>query len=325
MRIRRRRPIVFAFLAGFLAIGAAFGGVALGTEPAAAGLTTDWVDSMEPVDHRPVHGTESRDATGRSVPAVAASASADRITGWVTSDRSARAPRSWRLSAPFAQAEDGDEGGGDDSDENGAETHVINITVPSDEVQYTLTAPGLAPSNDVDLVDTDGNDTNQDTIQGDAATGFIGNGNYDAYRFTGPIERVRIESNRIEELSVRIDGESVDPRTLTGEETATPTTEEPTTTETVTTEPTTDGAITTETPTTTGTPTARTTTETVTTSTPSTDAATTAPTADPPTSTPGLGSESGESGFTLVMFVLIGVLSGLLLATSLMYVVRSDR
>ena len=327
------------------------------------------------------------------------------------------------LPAPFAQADDGD---GDDSNGDDEETHVINISTPGDPVEYTLTAPGLSPESDVDIDDDDGNESNQDVIRGDTATGFISDGNHDAYSFTGSIDTVRLESENGDALDVTIDGEPVDPRTLTGEgetetATTTATTAEPTTTTRTSIPRTTETTRTTETdgahvidvsapgddveytltapgleptdsvevgenaagaanpetvrgntafgtigngrddtyeftgsvdavrlesndidkldvtidgepvdprtltdePETTAATATTGSTGTATTAVPTTTTAGPATTAD---AGGGSGqSESGQSGFGMVMFVLIGVVSGLVLAAALVYVVGSDR
>ena len=104
-------------------------------------------------------------------------------------------------SAPFAQAD--------------GETHVINITNPDDNVEYRLTAPGLDPVAPYVEVGEDAEDAeNPEVIRGNTVFGTIGGGAYDTYRFAGPIENVQLDSGNIEALEVRIDGESVDPRTL---------------------------------------------------------------------------------------------------------------
>jgi septal ring-binding cell division protein DamX len=247
-------------------------------------------------------------------------------------------------SAPFAQADDED----DEDDEDEEDTRVINITNAGENVEYTLTAPSLDPVAPYVEVGENAEDAeNPDVVRGDTAFGVIGGGAYDTYRFTGPIEDVELQSGNIEELEVRIDGESVDPRTLNGEETETAT-ETPTPTTTATATPT---ATETETATTT------TATETATTTATTTETATETPTATPtatatetasetaaptststagPSPTPSAtttdstpttavsgGESDGGGGFTLLMYVLIGVITGLVLAASLAYVVRS--
>jgi septal ring-binding cell division protein DamX len=244
-------------------------------------------------------------------------------------------------SAPFAQADDED-------DEDEEDTRVINITNAGENVEYTLTAPSLDPVAPYVEVGENAEDAeNPDVVRGDTAFGVIGGGAYDTYRFTGPSEDVELQSGNIEELEVRIDGESVDPRTLNGEETETAT-ETPTPTTTATATPT---ATETETATTT------TATETATTTATTTETATETPTATPtatatetasetaaptststagPSPTPSAtttdstpttavsgGESDGGGGFTLLMYVLIGVITGLVLAASLAYVVRS--
>lgn len=235
-------------------------------------------------------------------------------------------------SAPFAQADDED-------DEDEEDTRVINITNAGENVEYTLTAPSLDPVAPYVEVGENAEDAeNPDVVRGDTAFGVIGGGAYDTYRFTGPIEDVELQSENIEELEVRIDGESVDPRTLSGEETETATeTPTPTTTATVTptaTETATTTATTTETATETPTATmTATATETATAS--ETAAPTSTSTAGPsptpsataadstPTTAVSGGESGGGGGFTLLMYVLIGVITGLVLAASLAYVVRS--
>ena len=249
-------------------------------------------------------------------------------------------------SAPFAQADDED-------DEDEEDTRVINITNAGENVEYTLTAPSLDPVAPYVEVGENAEDAeNPDVVRGDTAFGVIGGGAYDTYRFTGPIEDVELQSENIEELEVRIDGESVDPRTLSGEETETATeTPTPTTTATVTPTATeTETATTTTTATTTATETATTTATTTETATETPTATTTAtatetasetaaptststagpsptPSATAADSTPTTAVSGGESGggggFTLLMYVLIGVITGLVLAASLAYVVRS--
>ena len=242
-------------------------------------------------------------------------------------------------SAPFAQAD--------------GETHVINITNPDENVEYTLTAPGLDPVAPYVEVGENAEDAeNPEVIRGTTVFGTIGNGAYDTYRFAGPIENVQLDSENIEALEVRIDGESVDPRTLDGEETETAT-ETPTPTATATTTPTATETATarttttetaTETPTATETETITRTTETATetetatatasetaastnasTASPSPTPSATATDSTPTTATPsgGSGGESSGGEFTLLMYILIGVVSGLVLAASLAYVVRS--
>jgi septal ring-binding cell division protein DamX len=252
-------------------------------------------------------------------------------------------------SAPFAQADDED-------DEDEEDTRVINITNAGENVEYTLTAPSLDPVAPYVEVGENAEDAeNPDVVRGDTAFGVIGGGAYDTYRFTGPIEDVELQSGNIEELEVRIDGESVDPRTLNGEETETAT-ETPTPTTTATATPT---ATETETATTTTTTATTTATETATTTATTTETATETPTATPtatatetatasetaaptststagPSPTPSAtttdstpttavsgGESDGGGGFTLLMYVLIGVITGLVLAASLAYVVRS--
>jgi hypothetical protein len=249
-------------------------------------------------------------------------------------------------SAPFAQADDED-------DEDEEDTRVINITNAGENVEYTLTAPSLDPVAPYVEVGENAEDAeNPDVVRGDTAFGVIGGGAYDTYRFTGPSEDVELQSGNIEELEVRIDGESVDPRTLNGEETETAT-ETPTPTTTATATPTateTETATTTTTATTTATETATTTATTTETATETPTATTTAtatetasetavptstsvagpsptPSATAADSTPTTAVSGGESGggggFTLLMYVLIGVITGLVLAASLAYVVRS--
>ena len=262
------------------------------------------------------------------------------------------ASQSEAVPKPFAQADN--------------ETRSITITAPGEEVDYTLTAPGLSPTDNLETAaNQDDPDTVQEVIDGDTATGIIGNDASDTYRFAGSVEEVQLRSEGIEKIEVTIDGEAVDSETLTGEDTETPTpspttTATPTPTETET--PTaTDTATPTDTPTATtttatatesatGTSTATTSTattgavETATepaTTTPTsavsaTDTGTTATTATPDstgatpnsttavsTATTGAGpdGQSGQSGFGIVMFVLIGVVSGLILAGALVYVV----
>jgi septal ring-binding cell division protein DamX len=240
-------------------------------------------------------------------------------------------------SAPFAQADDED-------DEDEEDTRVINITNAGENVEYTLTAPSLDPVAPYVEVGENAEDAeNPDVVRGDTAFGVIGGGAYDTYRFTGPIEDVELQSGNIEELEVRIDGESVDPRTLNGEETetatetptptttatATPTaTETETATTTTATETATTTAPTTETPTATPTATAtETASETAAPTSTSTAGPSPTPSATTTDSTPTTAVSGGESGggggFTLLMYVLIGVITGLVLAASLAYVVRS--
>jgi septal ring-binding cell division protein DamX len=249
-------------------------------------------------------------------------------------------------SAPFAQADDED----DEDDEDEEDTRVINITNAGENVEYTLTAPSLDPVAPYVEVGENAEDAeNPDVVRGDTAFGVIGGGAYDTYRFTGPIEDVELQSGNIEELEVRIDGESVDPRTLNGEETETATeTPTPTTTATATPTATETETATTTTATETATTTATTTetateTPTATTTATATETATASETAAPtststagPSPTPSAtttdstpttavsgGESGGGGGFTLLMYVLIGVITGLVLAASLAYVVRS--
>ena len=274
------------------------------------------------------------------------------------------ASQSEAVPEPFAQADN--------------ETRSITITAPGEEVDYTLTAPGLSPTDNLETAaNQDDPDTVQEVIDGDTATGIIGNDASDTYRFAGSVEEVQLRSEGIEKIEVTIDGEAVDSETLTGEDTETPTptttatptpteTETPTATDTATPTDTptatTTTATATNTPTATDTPTATATksatgTSTATTSTATTgavetatepatttptsavsatDTGTTATTATPDstgatpnsttavsTATTGAGpdGQSGQSGFGIVMFVLIGVVSGLILAGALVYVV----
>lgn len=276
------------------------------------------------------------------------------------------ASQSEAVPEPFAQADN--------------ETRSITITAPGEEVDYTLTAPGLSPTDNLETAaNQDDPDTVQEVIDGDTATGIIGNDASDTYRFAGSVEEVQLRSEGIEKIEVTIDGEAVDSETLTGEDTETPTpsptttatptpteTETPTATDTATPTDTptatTTTATATNTPTATDTPTATATesatdTSTATMSTATTgavetatepatttpasavsatDTGTTATTATPDstgatpnsttavsTATTGAGpdGQSGQSGFGIVMFVLIGVVSGLILAGALVYVV----
>jgi hypothetical protein len=301
MSARTRRHLAVASVLCVLAVGVALAGPAVGTE----------TDVLANTDHAGT--TDDRDIGDRS--------------------------------APFAQAddEDGEDEDGED-DEGNENTHVINITNTGENVEYTLTAPGLDPVAPYVEVGENAEDAeNPDAIRGNTAFGVIGNGAYDTYRFTGPIENVQLDSENIEALEVRIDGESVDPRTLDGEETATETetpaptttaTATPTATETETATETATATTTTETDTATETTTTATETATATATASETAVPTSASTASPsPTpsatatgstsATATSGGESGGGGFTLLMYVLIGVVSGLILAASLAYVVRS--
>jgi len=332
MRIHARRLGAFTLIVAVLAVGSVFAGLALGSD-AGLSIGADHVDDdFEDPEQAP--RWEARE-----------------------------------LSAPFAQAEDDDgddneedgdeedddegEGEDDDADEGDEETRVINITNPGDNVEYTLTAPGLEPVNPYVEVGENAEDAeNPEVIRDDTVFGTIGGGAYDTYRFTGPIEDVRLDSENIDELEVRIDGEPVDPAALTAEETETPTataTPESTTTETTTAETTTETATATETTTATATPTrteTATATETVRTTTTvrtaetgttvapatttggtsaaSTDTAT-ARTANATANASAPGSASSTSGLGIVTYVLIGVISGLVLAGALVYAVDSGR
>lgn len=279
MTVRRRRFTTVVLLAVALATVTAFVGAALGTEPAVAGPAAD---SPEPGDRLDGTSREARAVRDHLVPAAAPNAIADPLARRTVSDPSKRSLRSGRLSAPFAQADDDEE------------EHVIEITAPGDNVEYTLSAPGLEPTDDVEVGANAEDAANPEEIDGNTVSGTIGNGAYDTYRFTGPIERVRLESDDIDAIEVTIDGEPVDPRTLTGADTDTASTDTDTDTDS-------DSSTT------------------------GTADATTGDGTSARSSTPASGNESGTSGFGIVMYVLIGIVSGLVLAGALAYVVGTDR
>ena len=249
------------------------------------------------------------------MPVTDTSAGIDRfVRGSVAEpERPERASWVGKRHAPFAQADDdSDSNGGDDGDDDEGETRIINVSAPGDNIEYTLSAPGLEPTDNVEVGENAKGAPNPEDIDGNTVSGTIGNSKHDAYEFTGSIEEIELESDGIEKIEIRIDSESVDSRTLTAGRTETTT---PTTT-TTTTAPTTAASETGSTKNM----------STVTDSAAAT--ATTAAGSPSNASVPrgeSAGNESTESGFTLVMYVLIGVLTGLLVAASLAYAARSDR
>jgi len=363
MTVRSRRVVAVVTVVCVLAVGSAFAGPVLGAEAGGPSERTDRVRD------------DAREVRAPSMPVTDTSAGIDRfVRGSVAEpERPERASWVGKRHAPFAQADDdsdSDDGDDDDGDDEG-ETRIINVSAPGDNIEYTLSAPGLEPTDNVEVGENAEGAPNPEDIDGNTVSGTIGNSKHDAYEFTGSIEEIELESDGIEKIEIRIDSESVDPRTLTAgrtETTTATTTTEPTTVETAT-ETTADIATPTETPigTATETPTAtrtatrtatttETTTDVTTTATPTTTTTTTAPTtaasetgstentstvtdsaAATATTAAGspsnasvprgesAGNESTESGFTLVMYVLIGVLTGLLVAASLAYAARSDR
>ena len=363
MTVRSRRVVAVVTVVCVLAVGSAFAGPVLGAEAGGPSERTDRVRD------------DAREVTAPSMPVTDTSAGSDRFARGSVAEPERPERASWvgKRHAPFAQADDdsdSDDGDDDDGDDEG-ETRIINVSAPGDNIEYTLSAPGLEPTDNVEVGENAEGAPNPEYIDGNTVSGTIGNSKHDAYEFTGSIEEIELESDGIEKIEIRIDSESVDPRTLTagGTETTTATTTtEPTTVETAT-ETTADIATPTETPigTATETPTAtrtatrtatttETTTDVTTTATPTTTTTTTAPTtaasetgstentstvtdsaAATATTAAGspsnasvprgesAGNESTESGFTLVMYVLIGVLTGLLVAASLAYAARSDR
>ena len=355
MTVRSRRVVAVVTVVCVLAVGSAFAGPVLGAEAGGPSERTDRVRD------------DAREVTAPSMPVTDTSAGIDRFARGSVAEPERPERASWvgKRHAPFAQADDdSDSDGGDDE----GETRIINVSAPGDNIEYTLSAPGLEPTDNVEVGENAEGAPNPEYIDGNTVSGTIGNSKHDAYEFTGSIEEIELESDGIEKIEIRIDSESVDPRTLTagGTETTTATTTtEPTTVETAT-ETTADIATPTETPigTATETPTAtrtatrtatttETTTDVTTTATPTTttapttaasetgsmkntstvtdSAAATATTAAGSPSNASVprgesaGNESTESGFTLVMYVLIGVLTGLLVAASLAYAARSDR
>ena len=329
MTVRSRRVVAVVTVVCVLAVGSAFAGPVLGAEAGGPSERTDRVRD------------DAREVRAPSMPVTDTSAGIDRfVRGSVAEpERPERASWVGKRHAPFAQADDdsdSDDGDDDDGDDEG-ETRIINVSAPGDNIEYTLSAPGLEPTDNVEVGENAEGAPNPEDIDGNTVSGTIGNSKHDAYEFTGSIEEIELESDGIEKIEIRIDSESVDPRTLTagGTETTTATTTtEPTTVE-MTTETTTD-VTTTATPTTTTTTTAPTTAASETGSTKNTStvtdsAAATATTAAGSPSNASVprgesaGNESTESGFTLVMYVLIGVLTGLLVAASLAYAARSDR
>ena len=326
MTVRSRRVVAVVTVVCVLAVGSAFAGPVLGAEAGGPSERTDRVRD------------DAREVTAPSMPVTDTSAGIDRfVRGSVAEpERPERASWVGKRHAPFAQADDdsdSDDGDDDDGDDEG-ETRIINVSAPGDNIEYTLSAPGLEPTDNVEVGENAEGAPNPEYIDGNTVSGTIGNSKHDAYEFTGSIEEIELESDGIEKIEIRIDSESVDPRTLTagGTETTTATTTtEPTRTAT-TTETTTD-VTTTATPTTTTAPTtaASETGSTENTSTVTDSAAATATTAAGSPSNASVprgesaGNESTESGFTLVMYVLIGVLTGLLVAASLAYAARSDR
>ena len=366
MTVRSRRVVAVVTVVCVLAVGSAFAGPVLGAEAGGPSERTDRVRD------------DAREVRAPSMPVTDTSAGIDRfVRGSVAEpERPERASWVGKRHAPFAQADDdsdsdgGDDGDDDDGDDEG-ETRIINVSAPGDNIEYTLSAPGLEPTDNVEVGENAEGAPNPEDIDGNTVSGTIGNSKHDAYEFTGSIEEIELESDGIEKIEIRIDSESVDPRTLTAgrtETTTATTTTEPTMVETAT-ETTADIATPTETPigTATETPTAtqtatrtatttETTTDVTTTATPTTTTTTTAPTtaasetgstentstvtdsaAATATTAAGspsnasvprgesAGNESTESGFTLVMYVLIGMLTGLLVAASLAYAARSDR
>jgi len=363
MTVRSRRVVAVVTVVCVLAVGSAFAGPVLGAEAGGPSERTDRVRD------------DAREVRAPSMPVTDTSAGIDRFARGSVAEPERPERASWvgKRHAPFAQADDdsdsdgGDDGDDDDGDDEG-ETRIINVSAPGDNIEYTLSAPGLEPTDNVEVGENAEGAPNPEDIDGNTVSGTIGNSKHDAYEFTGSIEEIELESDGIEKIEIRIDSESVDPRTLTAgrtETTTATTTTEPTTVETAT-ETTADIATPTETPigTATETPTAtrtatrtatttETTTDVTTTATPTTttapttaasetgstentstvtdSAAATATTAAGSPSNASVprgesaGNESTESGFTLVMYVLIGVLTGLLVAASLAYAARSDR
>jgi len=326
MTVRSRRVVAVVTVVCVLAVGSAFAGPVLGAEAGGPSERTDRVRD------------DAREVTAPSMPVTDTSAGSDRFARGSVAEPERPERASWvgKRHAPFAQADDdsdSDDGDDDDGDDEG-ETRIINVSAPGDNIEYTLSAPGLEPTDNVEVGENAEGAPNPEYIDGNTVSGTIGNSKHDAYEFTGSIEEIELESDGIEKIEIRIDSESVDPRTLTagGTETTTATTTtEPTRTAT-TTETTTD-VTTTATPTTTTAPTtaASETGSTENTSTVTDSAAATATTAAGSPSNASVprgesaGNESTESGFTLVMYVLIGVLTGLLVAASLAYAARSDR
>lgn len=366
MTVRSRRVVAVVTVVCVLAVGSAFAGPVLGAEAGGPSERTDRVRD------------DAREVRAPSMPVTDTSAGIGRFARGSVAEPERPERASWvgKRHAPFAQADDdsdsdgGDDGDDDDGDDEG-ETRIINVSAPGDNIEYTLSAPGLEPTDNVEVGENAEGAPNPEDIDGNTVSGTIGNSKHDAYEFTGSIEEIELESDGIEKIEIRIDSESVDPRTLTAgrtETTTATTTTEPTTVETAT-ETTADIATPTETPigTATETPTAtqtatrtatttETTTDVTTTATPTTTTTTTAPTtaasetgstentstvtdsaAATATTAAGspsnasvprgesAGNESTESGFTLVMYVLIGMLTGLLVAASLAYAARSDR
>ena len=299
MTVRSRRVVAVVTVVCVLAVGSAFAGPVLGAEAGGPSERTDRVRD------------DAREVRAPSMPVTDTSAGIDRFARGSVAEPERPERASWvgKRHAPFAQADDdSDSDGGDDE----GETRIINVSAPGDNIEYTLSAPGLEPTDNVEVGENAEGAPNPEDIDGNTVSGTIGNSKHDAYEFTGSIEEIELESDGIEKIEIRIDSESLDPRTLTAGRTETTT---PTTT-TTTTAPTTAASETGSTENT----------STVTDSAAAT--ATTAAGSPSNASVPrgeSAGNESTESGFTLVMYVLIGVLTGLLVAASLAYAARSDR